>query len=132
MPRGSHRPPRAVAAPSGESRQPALRQVLPNVGDQPVDGSDADRRVQHERLHRVERAGLLALVDGPVEAGASSLVDAGPAEAVLLLELVEPALVGERERQLLTGDAEVAGGAAQRRQADLLGDRRGSADAFWP
>ena len=66
--------------------------------------------MQHERLHRVERAGLLALVDGAVEAGAGGLVDAATAEAVLLLERIQPALVGERQRQLLAGDAEVAGG----------------------
>ena len=80
------------------------------------------RLAQRRGEQRAERAGFFGVVDRPQEAGADRPRELGVADLVSLGEAFARLRRRQRPGQGLAADAQLAGGAVERRERELLGD----------
>ncbi len=83
-------------------------------------GTDSAARRASEARIPGDRAGLLRVVDRPLEAVLDRLLGVRARDPVLVGERVERLLVPHGEDEVLPRDAELARGAVERREGDLL------------
>ena len=85
-------------------------------------GHPGRERAQPVGERRADRAGALRVVDRPHEPGAHARPRARVVDPLLGGELLPRLLGGQRRGERLAADAELAGGAVERREEELLRD----------
>ena len=88
-----------------------------------LDGDVLGREAQRRGAEAADRAGALGVVDRAHESAAHRVLELVAVDVVGAREAGARAGRGQRQRERLARDAEVAGRAVERRERDLLGDR---------
>ena len=117
-PAWSRRPPRSSSTPPASPRTAPASSISATASST---GSRDGERPQAVGDQRADRAGVLGVVDRPHDAGADRLLELGVVDPLLGGELGARLLGRQRRGERLAADPELAGGAVERREQELLG-----------